>query len=243
MIGVSVRANVSQVMAGLAATQRRHIPFATALALTRTAQAVLRIEQAAMVRVFDRPTPFTLNSIAVRPATKARLSAEVFFREFAGKGIAGGKYLKPEVYGGARRPKRSELALRAAGILRPDEFIVPAKGFPLDAFGNLPSGLMQRILAQLKAQRDPSLNEGARGRSRRRRPQAGHYFVPGEGSALPRGVWERFGSRAIRPVLIFVREPRYRARYPFYEIAAEQSRLLFPAEFGRALARALATAR
>src|SRR3546814_8034127 len=47
-------------------------------------------------------------SLYVKPATKTRLYANVYFREFASKGTPAVKYLGPEVYGGKRRVKRSE---------------------------------------------------------------------------------------------------------------------------------------
>jgi len=48
----------------------KQIPFAMAKALTLTAiQAQTDIVQA-MTQVFDRPTPYTLNSLYAQPATK-----------------------------------------------------------------------------------------------------------------------------------------------------------------------------
>jgi hypothetical protein len=238
MFELKVKSNIADMARWLTAVERRQLPFATALALTRTAQDVLEISRQEMERVFDRPTPYTLNSIAMRPASKSRLSAEVFFREFAGKGVAGGKYLKAEVYGGARAGKRSELLLRSAGLLRSDEFWVPAKGLPLDSYGNVPAGQMNRMLSQLRAQRDTAQNA-----SGRRKRSETRFFVPREGSALPRGVWERFGSKAVRPVLIFVKPPRYTKRFDFYGIARRESLRLLPVNFRIALQTALETAK
>lgn len=236
MFELNIRSNLDVFSRQLTDLERRQLPFATALALTLTAQTVVKVEQRTMLRVLDRPTPYTLNSIALRPATKMRLMAEVFFREFAGKGIAGGKYLKPLVNAGVRRGKRSELALRAIGVMRSDEFWVPGRSVSLDAYGNLPSGLMNRILSQIRGQ------VGV-GKVRRLRGNQTRFFVPAEGSALPRGVWERFGTRAIRPVLIFVRQPSYTRIFPFYEIARQTARIYLPRELRGAMQQALRTAR
>jgi len=53
----------------------KQIPFSMAKALTQTTiQAQTDIVQA-MAQVFDRPTPYTLNSTYVIPATKDRLES------------------------------------------------------------------------------------------------------------------------------------------------------------------------
>lgn len=257
VVELSVTAHVREAERLLTATERRHLPFATALALTRTAIEVQKVEKQEIARVFDRPTRWALNAPKVRPARRndwPLQTAEVFIPGLEGRGIGGGKYLFAQVHGGPRRAKRHEVLLRQAGILQPDEFTVPARGVPLDAHGNLPGALFQRILSQLRARNDPAQNETERSRRRRLRSrtrQGGHYFVgggdvrrgPPRPANLPRGVYERWGARSIRAVLIFVRQPRYGARYDFYGIADRVARERFPREFELALMRASATAR
>jgi hypothetical protein len=83
----------------------KQIPFAMAKALTQTAiQAQTDIAQA-MTQVFDRPTPYTLNSTYVIPATKDRLESFVQLKDSAAKGTPAIKFLDPEVLGGERNPK------------------------------------------------------------------------------------------------------------------------------------------
>lgn len=243
MFSYTVKPQINEAMRFLTDVEARQLPFATALSLTRTAKAAEGVHKKTMQRVFDRPRQFTINSIAVRPATKRELVAEVFFREFAGKGVAGGKYLLAEVHGGPRRPKRSEIRLRAAGIMRGDEFLVPALGFPLDSHGNVPAGILNKMLSQLRVHHDAGSNETARSRKRRLRQVAGHYFMAGGDGRLPRGIYERHGARAVRAVLLFVRQPRYEVRYPFYAITHREAERRFPAEFARAMRDALRSAR
>ncbi|SER86124.1 hypothetical protein SAMN04244573_04468, partial [Azotobacter beijerinckii] len=50
----------------------RQMPFATALALTRTAQLAKEAIEQDMRSVFDRPTRWTLNSLRLIPARKDR---------------------------------------------------------------------------------------------------------------------------------------------------------------------------
>lgn len=51
----------------------RRLNAVMATALTRTAQDVREAVRQELPRVFDRPTPYTLNSLFVRPATAQRL--------------------------------------------------------------------------------------------------------------------------------------------------------------------------
>ena len=54
-----------------------------------------------------------------------------------GKGIEPEKILQAEIFGGSRRPKRSEVALRRVGILPDGYFLVPGQACPLDQYGNV----------------------------------------------------------------------------------------------------------
>jgi hypothetical protein len=235
-------------MDGLAEVKRRlaHAPgqiaFATALALTRTASRVRQAEYRTMRQVFDRPTPYTMGALSFEKATKQKQVATVWFkgRDSAGKGTAAERYLLPQVYGGSRPDKRSEGLLRAAGYLPPGMQAVPASGAPLDRYGNLQRGYLQRLLSNLRAQRDATANvtQSRRSRAGARKVQV---FVS-RGDRLPRGVWERFGRRVV-PVLLFTGPHRYTARFPFFEVGKREAERWLPIEARRAVRDALRTAR
>ena len=70
-----------------------------------------------------------------------------------------------------------------------------------------------------------------------------NFFVPKRGGKLTPGVWERKASGAIKPVLIEVRQPRYRQQYDFFTISANFARRQFPISQRQAMRRALSTAR
>ena len=72
----------AQLKRTLSDIERRQLPFATSLALTRTALMVKAAEVEEMKRVFDAPTRFTLNSLFVRPAKKSRLEAVVWVKDY-----------------------------------------------------------------------------------------------------------------------------------------------------------------
>lgn len=61
--------------------------------------------------------PYILKSVYVRKATPERLSVEIEPTYFGGKGVDPQKILQAQEFGGARRDKRSEAALRRIGIL------------------------------------------------------------------------------------------------------------------------------
>jgi len=156
----------------------KQIPFAMAKALTQTAiQAQTDIVQA-MTQGFDRPTPYTLNSTYISPATKDRLEATVKLKNESAKGLPATKYLAPEVFGGNRNAKRSEVALRNLLNLDAGSFIVPGAAVPLDQYGNISAGTMTKILSAVQA--NPDYCQNVTQKSRRRAIAAGRnldYFV------------------------------------------------------------------
>lgn len=245
---ISVKHDIDKLLPKLAAVGSRQAPFAVAMALTRTGQLAQQAIKQAMPHVFDRPTPYTLNSTYLRPATKSRLEALVKIKDESFKGVAANKWLHAEVVGGVRNLKRSERSLQIKGYLKDGEQIVPAKGIALDGYGNIRGGQMSKILGAVQANSDPMQNETTasrkRGRTKRRKAE---YFVgsPG-GGRLPRGVYQRtsfaFGS-AIKPVLIFTKAGRYKKRLPFHDIVTKVTQRNFEAQLYVAIQRAIATAR
>jgi hypothetical protein len=224
---ISVKHDLDAFLRRLTDVEKQEVPFVTAYALTKTAQDIKDEEVKVMARVFDRPTRFTLNALFVKPATKQHLKSHVLFKEGFGS-IPAWHYLGPQVEGGSRVKKSHERALERAGILKSSEFVVPGQGFPLDAQGNMPGGMLTRILSDVGANSDPLQNTTARSRKRNRRKNRGRYVVlrPGGQSGLAGsnrnvapGIYHRVGGNALKPVLMFVSPPQYRKRFPFYETA------------------------
>ena len=236
MFNVNFSRDLAKFQRTLDEAGKKQFPFAAAVALTRTAKAVHAAEIASMQDVFDRPTRFALNSLFVKPATKSRLFAHVYFREFAAKGTPAVKYLGPEVYGGKRRIKRFERALQHAGKMGKDQAAVPGKAVKLDKYGNMRPGEITRILSALRASSDASQNRNANKRSK--------YFVGAPGGA-PMGVWKRKGRKLvdIEPVLIFIDIPSYQPLLPFHETAVKVSQATFPQAFKTSFEGAMRTAR
>lgn len=249
---VSIKTNAASVISSMSDMEHRQIPFASALALTRTAQEIHRREVHEMRDVFDRPTSWTLSALRVIPATKTKLQASVEFKDFAGKGIPATKFLPPQVYGGGRNLKRFERALALVGVLPPNHMAVPGQAAKRDAWGNMDPGQIVQILSYFRA--FPEVGYRANITDKRRAQLAKGskkrygvvYFATKPGDRLPPGVWMReihgLGSR-IRPILIFVTRAYYDAIFDFHYVAERTAEEVLPKEFGLALAEALRTAR
>lgn len=251
MIVVSVKNDIKEVQKRLANFDSRQMPFVVAKALTATAQDAKKKLYDEMPKAFDRPTPYTLNSLYVAPATKAKLEATVKLKDDTFKGTPANKYLAPEIFGGSRHIKRVERLLSARGILPAGLSVVPGSGAPLDQYGNIQRGVYSKILSQLKASSDQYQNESKASRARNARRtkgrQQGRYFVgkPG-GGKLPLGVWERTSfahGSAIKPVLLFVHVPAYRKRYDFFGIVQKTIQDRFAYNLTDAMQYAMETSR
>jgi hypothetical protein len=234
------------VVGQLRSIPERVIPYAANGALNIVAKRARDDIKAEMPRVFDRPNAYTLNSLRIFESTRETLTARISVKTDApNNGTLPEDYLLPNVFGGGRKEKRFERNLRYAGILANGWRAVPATGVKLDAFGNLPRGEIQRILTAVRASFDPAQNRSNSARSRRNARNA-QYFVGGldrvsivggeakvTRSTVAPGIYRRDG-RGIKPVLIFVKkQPEYRARLPFAEIAERRAEADFPTEFAR----------
>lgn len=253
---ISVSSNVDDLVRRMRDVRQRQLAFATAKALTATAQAVQAAEVKEMADVFDRPTPYTLSGTFVKSATKDRLTAVVGLKDFAGKGTPASKFLTSQIRGGARNLKRFERALRSVGALPDDMRAVPGSGAKLDAYGNMDRGQIVQILSYFRAFPEAgyraNMSERQRARlargSRRTGALGFAYFVgrPGDGK-LPLGIWQRFrsahGGTALKPVLIFVRWAQYQAIFDFEFVARTTIEREWPRQFERAWAEAMGSAR
>lgn len=219
---LNVRADVNALARQLGALGSDQIPFVTAYALTKTAQAIKADAVDGMQKAFDRPTRYTLNALAVQPATKTELRSRVDFRKSTG--LPASRPLGPEVEGGHRAHKSFEKRLVGAGLMLASEYAMPGGSVPLDAYGNVSRAYITRVLATLGVQ------HGRPSKSKRGQGRPGQYLVlRGEGRAPP-GVYERAG-RGIRPIFIFTRAPHYQPRFAFYELARAALRRDFATHF------------
>lgn len=221
MFVISVKSNMEAVLRDIAADQKR-IKIAAAIALTQTAKAAQVEIRAEIQRVFDRPTPWALNGTYIKPATVAKLQAEIGIKDQSGgTSVPAIKFLHAQIYGGARSLKGFEVAFK--GIIPPGMYAVPGSAAKLDKYGNMSKGLINQILSALRvSERWAGHTSDRTERSKKRNKRQAQYFVgrPG-GGKLPMGVWQsfRFGfGSAVKPIIIFVKQPHYKIRLRFSEV-------------------------
>lgn len=208
---------------------RKQAKFATAVALTKTAKSVKEKEQNEMRRVYDRPKPFTVNSVFIKPASKRQPEPfAIVGLKNRTAGTPAAKYLYRTIEGGARALKKSEAKLKGRGILPRGSKIVPGERTRLNRFGNLTK---TQIKAALTAK-----DHGSK------------YFVSngtGRTRHLTPGVWRRQGrkGRKIIPYIVFITNTQYRKQFKFYDVGNREAERVFDGEFGIAFDRAMRSSR
>lgn len=251
---IKINTNIRAVTSELRKSRTLHAT-AFARALTKTAFDVRDEERNEMTRIFDRPTPYTLNSLKVKPAKPNNLTATVWFRGTE----QDSHYILPQVFGGNRMQTRFEYMLRRIGMLGDREVLVPASNSPairLDKYGNVSKGQYIQILSQLRAfyLAGSSQNETEALRSKREKKMYTiRYFFARKGESkfgrgswksgekiqhLQSGIWARvkdiMGSN-IYPVFLVAKRAHYRRRFRFYEIAERTINMRFPLQMNRQL--------
>lgn len=198
----------------------KDIFFAGVVALTKTAQQVRTAEVALMRKVLNNPTPFTLNSLQVKPATKDRPSASVETKEGFGS-VPAGRFLSPLVDGGQRRMKSHERKL--GGYTHPGEFAT------INRFGNIPGSTYVRILSQVGAL-GPDQNATKSRRSKAKRKSEAFF-------RRENVIFLRKGADEAKPFLVITKAPTYTERLPFYREADRVTDKVLPLEFATAFDR------
>lgn len=224
MISISVRADVRQLQRSLEDFARRQLPFAKAQALNALARKhVVPGQRELLKRKLKDPTPFTLNAIGVKAATKADPTVVIFVKDITAA------YLEPFEFSGMHK-----LIGKGVTWLNP-------KHIQLNAYGNIPSGTLRRLKArgdvfigQVKTKAGWVNGIWQRPKIVRGQRRAGRYAKKGN---LPEATGQlvllvRFGDAI--PV---------RQHLGWFANAERIIRREFKPELERALARALATAR
>ncbi len=129
-IDISVSADVKALTRALTNFAYKQVPFATATALTILAKSVQEEEARNIATTFNKPKPFTKNSVGVQAARKDRLVATVYVKPIAAR------YLAPYEEGGLH--------------MLPGRVLLNPKNIRLNNYGQLP----RDMLAKLKARSD-----------------------------------------------------------------------------------------
>lgn len=250
---IDIRSNLPQLAAALKQAPGQ-VQFAVSLAINNTAVAAQKAVQQEMRRVFDRPTPWFINSLRVERGNKSKPAATVGFKAGSATSWEEGHMVKPHIGGGRRESKMMELRLQRAGLMPAGWSVVPGEGAKLDAYGNISRGQISLLLNVLGTYTEAGYNKAnAATRAKlakgtRKRYGVVYWVNPvggPRGRHLQPGVYQRvatpFGS-SLKPILIFVRSASYRQRLDFDGIVRRTVADRLPDEFDAAFERAVNTA-
>jgi hypothetical protein len=208
------------------------------------AQTAVRKE---MRQVFDRPTPWVLNSLRIKYAKPNTMAAELAFKDI--NSVTSARTMVfPHVEAGQRHFKAFESRLMGIGLLPAGYNAVPGAAAKLDANGNMSRGQISQLLGVLGTYTESGFNKAnintikrlAKGNAKKN-TYGFTYWVNPVGSTkakhLQPGVYQRiatsFGS-SLKPVLIFVKQAKYKKRLDFYGITHSEINKRFEGEFARA---------
>lgn len=163
---------LNPTLAMLRGLSEKKIKAALVASLNDGARAGYDAARREMLNAFDRPTRWTLGSVAywkagqlganvrqpgvfderMRPQSMRLGEDRLFSRvdlsnESNKQGVAPEKWLTAGIQGGSRRLKRHEVALQRIGVLPARMFIVPGQGAEIDAAGNMSSGQIVQIMS------------------------------------------------------------------------------------------------
>lgn len=262
-IVIDVRHDMKRLTEHLTLLQKEEIPYAAAVAINACLNKIQPAVQAEMRSVFDRPTPYTLNSYVVMKGAKKRsLFGIVGFKtqrifnaagKFTGRFTTAdeelnnprlaGTYLQPQMAGGPRPAKGVEKLMRNKRLIGPNEFIVPSKFMALDAYGNVSRGKIQQITANLRIDYDPLKHTKGGVKTGKKKTQ---FFFTRQGVRGQRltAIWERYpGGQAVPAFIVVSGAPKYRKRFDPNALAERIVQQNFAHEFDNAMIKALATTR
>jgi hypothetical protein len=231
----------------------KQIPAATADAINHTLFAARKAIQAQMSRDFDRPTPYTLNSMYVDKAKASELKAQLWFKKLEAKSASGysgvAHYLIPQIFGGRRKRKQFESQLQRSGAMPAGTYAVPGPAAELDQYGNMRARQITQVMAWLQAFGEEGYDANVTARSRTRalkgsKTRRPYAFFAANGKDrrtrhLPPGVYKRVKTAwgwALQAVLLFVKTPRYRTRLQFFEVGQKTIQATLPRAFDKAYA-------
>ncbi len=232
----------------------RAVPSGMARGLNNLGYGLMREGGDLMRRKFDRPTRWTINSFRVqKTATPDDLTALVGMSDYLSNKSAQspGEIIGQQFRGGSRIWKRFEAALYRIGVLPAGMAAVPGGGVVLDAYGNLPRGLMNQLLSYFHAFGEQGYRANMTDKRKARLANINHdngykkiggvvYFVSyGRGYTvhLKPGIYSKTGTHGVdvKPIIAFVRKPTYRTRIDLEAMSKEVIERDAARDVGRAI--------
>jgi hypothetical protein len=232
MFTINLQTNIRDFSRSVSAFASKQVPFASAQALTAIARRVAEVEKQNEAKVLDRPRPFTQNALRVRAATKDRMTAVVWMMDLTAK------YLEPYEFGGKN-------VLNGRALLKPVGAVAN-----LDQYGNLPRNFMRNLRGRadifiggvqtkngvVNGVWQRTLDAGARSVAVARVGRDGKVRMGKTGKGLNT-------SGHLKLLVKFEDAHVARQHLDWFGVARRVVEREFKREFGKALARAIATAK
>lgn len=221
--------------------------YATVTAMNKSMEWADTAVRKEMRQVFDRPTPWVLNSLRIKHAKPSNMTAELAFKDINSV-TSSSTMVLPHVDGGPRRFKAMEARLMGIGLMPAGYNAVPGAAAKLDGFGNMSRGQISQMLNVLGTYTESGFNKAnintvkrlAKGNAKKNVYGFTYWVNPVGGTKakhLQPGVYQRvataFGT-SLKPVLIFVKQAKYKKRLDFYGITQRVIDKRFGGEFDRA---------
>lgn len=127
MLNISIASNVRDQVRRVAEEHKRQIAFAMVKAVNELAKIAAAEEKKGLSEFFDNPTPFTVNSVAIKYAKKGNPTATIYIRPLAAR------YIAPYEFGG-----KQYLGDKPADLVPVD--------VASNQYGNLPRNTIKRYL-------------------------------------------------------------------------------------------------
>jgi hypothetical protein len=222
MASITLDADLSGA-ANWSAVMARQMPFATSLALNRTAFDIRQIFNYETTRFFDQPVPFTQRAFLVERSTKQNLEAVVYAE------ARRARYLRFGIDGGLRPQKGLEakfLGQQVGNIPRGAQ-LRPTGAVKRNAAGNVGLATLRAISGKVATTGPNSVMIG--------QPRGG---------GRPPGIYRRAPGGKLRPLFIADNSrAAYRPRFPIGQIGTQVAEQRFMGYLVSSLEQALATAR
>jgi len=127
MLRISIASDVKDQIRRVAAENKRQVAFALVKTVNELAKMAQAEEKKGLASFFDNPTPFTVNSVAIKFAKKGNPTATIYVRPLAAR------YIAPYEFGG-----KQFLGSKPADL-------VPIS-VNANQYGNLPRNTIKRYL-------------------------------------------------------------------------------------------------
>lgn len=206
-------------------------------ALSDTVDDLHTRQKLEMKQVFNNPTPYIMRGLKKRyPGGKMGqgvMKAGTYF-EFFPVGKSPEDIVKPHVFGGARRQKKSERRLMGLGLMQAGDITTMGRDYPKNNSGDISGARYTQMLHQLGGLSDYARSAMPKSRQKDRKGTSYYYLRSKSGTPV---IIERNGSNT--RIMLVVAKPGqgYKKKYKYFEIGEKQVQYSLPVHFQRIVNR------